>query len=340
MAALRASKAQLLRGAEGVAQIEPRPLRTAVFGLFAGLLLAVALVALLEALDTRVRSESEVADALKIPLLGRLPEASKRFRHSGLVMLDEPEGKDAESFRIVRSNLEYVSAAQGAQTIMFTSSVRGEDKSTAAANLALTFARLGRRVILVDLDFRRPSVHRLFGLHTTIGVSDVVLRNVGLEHAIVNVQVGPARVPRASRSAPSSSRKAQLAIASDGLRDSPALDVLPAGAAPADPGEFVAMRAIAEVLQSLRELLEVSDPMTLMRQVDALVITTRLGVVRQPMLQEMRRMLKTSSVPALGFIVTGERTADDYRRDHHSYGAPDSIRRQTRRLGRARTAPK
>jgi Mrp family chromosome partitioning ATPase len=266
-------------------------------------------------------------------------------------MLDEPEGKDAESFRIVRSNLEYVSAAQGAQTIMFTSSVRGEDKSTAAANLALTFARLGRRVILVDLDFRRPSVHRLFGLHTTIGVSDVVLRNVGLEHAIVNVQVGPARVPRASRSAPSSSRKAQLAIASDGLRDSPALDVLPAGAAPADPGEFVAMRAIAEVLQSLREradmvlvdsppLLEVSDPMTLMRQVDALVITTRLGVVRQPMLQEMRRMLKTSSVPALGFIVTGERTADDYRRDHHSYGAPDSIRRQTRRLGRARTAPK
>jgi receptor protein-tyrosine kinase len=329
MAALRASKAQLLRRAEGTQQIEPRPARTAAFGLVAGLLLAVALVALLEALDTRVRSESEVADALKIPLLGRLPRASKRFRHSGLVMLDEPEGKNAESFRIVRSNLEYVNAVRGAQTIMFTSSVRGEDKSSTTANLALTFARLGRRVILVDLDFRQPSVHRLFGLDTTIGVSDVVLRNAALEHTIVNVQVAPRGGDRASRWTP----------ASDGLHGSAALDVLPAGAAPADPGEFVAMNGVADVLQSLREradivlvdvppLLEVSDPMTLMRQVDAFVITTRLAVVRRPMLKELRRMLETSSVSALGFIVTGERTAEDYRRDYYGNGAQVSRRRQ------------
>jgi polysaccharide biosynthesis transport protein len=334
MAALRASKAQLLRRAEGTEQIEPRPARTAAFGLVAGLLLAVALVALLEALDTRVRSESEVADALKIPLLGRLPEPSKRFRHTGLVMLDEPEGKNAESFRIVRSNLEYVNAVRGAQTIMFTSSVRGEDKSSTTANLALTFARLGRRVILVDLDFRQASVHRLFGLDTTIGVSDVVLRNVALEHAIVNVQVAPRHGARASRW----SREAEFAIASDGLDGGAAVDVLPAGAAPADPGEFVGMSGIADVLQSLREradlvlvdappLLEVSDPMTLMRQVDALVITTRLGVVRRPMLKELRRMLETSPVSALGFIVTGERTAEDYRRDYRSRDASVTRRR-------------
>jgi polysaccharide biosynthesis transport protein len=326
MSALRASKAQLLRRAEGTEQIEPRPARTAAFGLAAGLLLAIALVALLEALDTRVRSESEVADALKIPLLGRLPEASKRLRHTGLVMLDEPEGKDAESFRIVRSNLEYANAGRGAEAIMFTSSVRGEDKSTTAANLALTFARLGKRVILVDLDFRRPTVHRLFGLGTTIGVSDVVLRNVPLEQAIVTVQVAPRGLARASRRTPSTSRDAEFAIANDGPHGSAALDVLPAGASPADPGEFVGMRGIADVLQSLREkadlilvdappLLEVSDPMILMRQVDALVIATRLGVVRQPMLKELHRMLETSSVSALGFIVTGERAAEDYRRD-------------------------
>jgi succinoglycan biosynthesis transport protein ExoP len=338
MAALRASKAQLLRRAEGTEQIEPRPARTAAFGLFAGLLLAVALVALLEALDTRVRSESEVADALKIPLLGRLPEVSRRFRHGGLVMLDEPEGKNAESFRIVRSNLEYVNAVRRAQTIMFTSSVRGEDKSSTTANLALTFARLGRRVILVDLDFREASVHRLFGLDTTIGVSDVVLRNVALEHAIVRIQVAPRGEARASRWTPSTSREAELAIASDGLDGHAALDVLPAGAAPADPGEFVGMSGIADVLQSLREradivlvdappLLEVSDPMTVMRQVDALVITTRLGVVRRPMLKELRRMLETSSVSALGFIVTGERTAEDYRRDYHGQGASVTRRR-------------
>lgn len=98
------------------------------------------------------------------------------------------------------------------------------------------------------------------------------------------------------------------------------------------------MSGIADVLQSLREradivlvdappLLEVSDPMTLMRQVDALVMTTRLGVVRRPMLKELRRMLETSSVSALGFIVTGERTAEDYRRDYRSRDASVTRRR-------------
>ena len=293
-------------------------------------MLGIILVALLEALDTRVRSETEIADALKIPLLGRLTEASKRFRDNGLVMLDEPDGMDAESFRIVRTNLEYVNADRGAQTIMITSSVRSEGKSTTAANLALTFARLGRRVVLVDLDFRRASVHRLFGLDTTVGVSDVVLGNVSLEHAIVKVPIVSGRRARGSRWTPIPGREAELPRVADSLPGSVALDVLPAGAAPMDPGEFVGVRGIADVLQSLRKradivlvdappVLEVSDPMTLMLQVDAIVIVTRLGVVRQPMLKEMRRMLTTSSVSALGFIVTGERTGDDYRREYYGH---------------------
>ena len=198
-----------------------------------------------------MRSETEIADALKIPLLGRLTEASKRFRDNGLVMLDEPDGMDAESFRIVRTNLEYVNADRGAQTIMITSSVRSEGKSTTAANLALTFARLGRRVVIVDLDFRRASVHRLFGLDTTVGVSDVVLGNVSLEHAIVRsrsslVAVLEDRDGLRFRVAKPSFRGGRQPSWQRRARHMPAT-------APMDPGEFVGVRGIADVLQSLRK---------------------------------------------------------------------------------------
>jgi Mrp family chromosome partitioning ATPase/capsular polysaccharide biosynthesis protein len=317
-AALQTSKAQLLRNAEQAVQIEPRPARTAAYALFAALLLGVAAVAVLEALDTRVRSESDIVDALDLQLLGRLPEPVQRQRRGGgVVMLDEPEGADAEAVRILRANIEYANSEVGAQTIMFTSSVRGEGKSTTIANVAVAFARLGRRVALVDLDLRRASVHGRFGLSGALGVTDVARGRVPLDEAIVKVPVAPARPLR---------KEAGVRVGSQytGRRGSlNVLEVLPAGETPADPGELVATQGVADVLAALCEradfvfidappVLEVSDPMTLMRYVDALVAVARLGVVRKPMLKELRRGLEASSIRTLGVVITGAETSDTY----------------------------
>lgn len=331
MAALQGSRAQLLRGAAGAEQVAPRPARAGALGLAVALLLGIGLVALFESLDTRVRSENDVADALGVPLLGRLSEPARSLRrHAGPAVLIDPNGPDAEAFRILRTNLEYANSEIGAKTIMFTSSVRNEGKSTTVANVAASFARLGKRVVLVDLDLRRPSVHHRFGLMETFGVSDVVLGRVTLDEALVSVPIVP-------RQATASQRRRWAGEATVSPRGSsvPAptatFQVLPAGATPPDVGDFAGAEGVAAMLGALAEradvvfidappILEVSDPMILMTHVDALVIVARLGVVRHAMIEEMRRALGAVAVSALGVVVTGVAPVDGYG-PYRQYGS-------------------
>jgi Mrp family chromosome partitioning ATPase/capsular polysaccharide biosynthesis protein len=323
MAALQGSRAQLLRGAEGAEQVAPRPARAGALGLAVALLLGIGLVALLESLDTRVRSENDVADALGLPLLSRLSEPAQSLRRRAeLAVLTDPNGPDAEAFRILRTNLEYANSELRAKIIMFTSSVRNEGKSTTVANVAASYARLGKRVALVDLDLRRPSVHHLFGLTERLGVSDVALGRVRLDDALVSVPIG-------SRQETDSQRRRWAGDTTVRPRGTsvPAptaiLQVLAAGAAPADVGEFVGADGVAAMVGALTEradvvfidappILEVSDPMILMAHVDALVIVARLGVVRYPMIAEMRRAVGASAVSKLGVVVTGVEPMDGY----------------------------
>src|SRR5207248_1374590 len=144
--------------------------------------LGIGLAFLWEALDTRVRSAEEIDERLKLPLLGRLPEPAKRLRmENRLAMVDEPTSAGAEAFRMLRTNVDFANLERGAKTIMVTSAVEGEGKSTTAANLAVAFARSGKRVVLIDLDLRRPFVDKFFTANGHPGVTQVALGMASLE---------------------------------------------------------------------------------------------------------------------------------------------------------------
>src|SRR5205823_1128448 len=153
---------------------------------FIGVLLGIGLALLWETLDTRVRSAEDVSSKLRAPLLGRLPTPSRRIRNSdSLVMIEEPEGVQAEAFRMLRTNLEFARLERDAKTVMISSAIEQEGKSTTIANLAIAVARSGQRVALVDLDLRRPYLDRFFHLEGRPGIAHVALGQVSLDQALV-----------------------------------------------------------------------------------------------------------------------------------------------------------
>jgi hypothetical protein len=170
-------------------QVSPRPVRTGLLGLLMGGVLAFGLVLLAEARDKTVRSAGDIRHALHIPLLARLRSPSRQERAEPLVMLTHPNGEAAERFRTLRTNLQFANIEVGAKTIMFTSGVKGEGKSTTAANVALALARAGTRVVLVDLDLRRARLQQLFELDDRVGLIQVVLEQVTLMDALQPVRM-------------------------------------------------------------------------------------------------------------------------------------------------------
>ncbi|HET8742206.1 MAG TPA: P-loop NTPase, partial [Gaiella sp.] len=193
MEALQTANAQLLRPASGAAQIQPRTQRAVVLGVVLGLMLGVGLAFARDALDTRVRTSSEIADRLETTLLARIAAPPRKLRRKQrLVMLASPHSAHAEAFRMLRANLEFANLDRGARSILVTSALEKEGKSTTVANLAVALARAGQRVALVDLDLRRPAIARFFGIPATHpGVTDVVGGAATLEQALMQVSRDP-----------------------------------------------------------------------------------------------------------------------------------------------------
>jgi polysaccharide biosynthesis transport protein len=321
MEALQTSNASVVRTADGATQVQPRPLRNGILGLALGLVLGLGLAFLWEALDTRVRSADEIAERLGLPLLARLPAPPRQLRKDErLVMLAEPRGVQAEAFRMLRTNLEFVRLGRDVRTIMISSAVEEEGKSTTVANLAVALARAGQRVALVDLDLRRPFLDHFFDLRYRPGLTQVALGQTKLEDALIPIAITDTTDrPRAEAANGNGNVTVRptASLATGGLR------VLVSGPLPPNAGEFVGSEALAYILGQLRErfdtilidappMLQVGDPLALSAHVDALFLVTRMNVVRRPMLGEVRRLLDTAPSLKLGFVLTGAETEDSY----------------------------
>ena len=323
MEALQTANASLLRPASGAAQIQPRTQRAAVLGVILGLMLGIGLAFVREALDTRVRSSGEVGEKLSTTLLARIPAPPKALRRSNrLVMVASPRGAHAEAFRMLRANLEFVNLDRGARSILVTSALEQEGKSTTVANLAVALARAGQKVALVDLDLRRPAIAKFFGIPDVHpGVTNIAVGSSTLEQALVEV----GRMPSPDDRGPQANGDGAASTTSAGI-----LKVLPSGPLPRDPGEVVNSKRLTGALEELAQrfdfvlvdtppLLSVGDAMTLSAHADAMITVARLNMLRRASLNELARALETCPTIKLGVVVTGAEAEAGYGYGYGGY---------------------
>ena len=295
-------------------------------GLLVGLVLGIVLAFFLEYLDQTIKSSSDVERALKIPVLGLIPFDPRAARQThagrrhgiGLITSAAPDDPTSEAYRVLRTNVTFVSAEHRAlQIICFTSPGPGEGKSTTAANLAVTLAQQGSHTLLVDADLRRPMVHRAFNLVQEPGLTDILIGSSAAREAIrPNVIKG--------------------------------LDVLPGGALPPNPSELLGSEAMHRLLAELRgqyetiifdtpPALAVTDATVLGTNADAVILVIRVGETEETAAQRAVESFRRVQGRVAGAVLNGvEKTRDRY---YYYYYGKDArggglLARARQRLGR------
>jgi capsular exopolysaccharide synthesis family protein len=300
-----------LHPATDATKVKPVLPKNLGIGIALGLVIGLALVGLLEALDNRVRRSEDLAAALGMPMLTKIPTPPRAFRKDNrLGMMEDDQSAHTEAYRKLRVNFDFANLGPRAKVVMLTSAVEQEGKSTTVSNLAVAFARAGRKVALVDLDLRRPALNRFFGIEGRFGVTDVALGEVEAARAL-----HPVNIPDCSGT----------------------LEVMPTGPLPPHPADFLEASAVGELLQELAAdhdivlvdaapVLPVSDSVILSKQVDAMVVVARVSTLKRHVLAEFHHALSALPVTKLGFILTA---AEDEAAGYGGYGSYGSYESYT-----------
>lgn len=293
LASLQTGNAELLQTARPPGSPSaPRTNRNVVLGGLLGLLLGLGLAVLAERFDRRLRDNEEIEDALGHPTLGTVPE-SRELAQWVPVTSGTPAHLESESFNMIRANLRYFNVDKPIKSILITSAVPGEGKSTIAWNLAAAAAAAGDLVLLIEADLRHPS--RLTGndVDPNRGLGALLAGNADLTRVLKRIPVSTAR-------------------ASDG---SPRhLDVVHAGAVPPNPTDLLESEAMSRLITIGEERYDlvvidasptvvISDAIPLAKQVSGVLVVARLGMSIRPAVQQLRRQLENLNVPVLGVVV-------------------------------------
>lgn len=253
-----------------------------LLGLGAGLVLGVAGAVLRSTMDNRIRSEANLRRVTDAPLLGGISfdqDATKK----PLLTQTSPQSPRAESFRQLRTNLQFANISGHAKTVLVTSSLPGEGKSTTATNLAIALAQAGQTVCLVDADLRRPMVHEYLGLERNAGLTTALVGTVDVNELLQQW----------------------------GEQD---LYVLTSGQIPPNPSELLGSQEMQDLVDRLERafdiviidappLLPVTDAAVLAPHVGGVVVVVGTHKLRQPDLQKSLGALELVRANVFGMVL-------------------------------------
>lgn len=275
-----------------------------VIGAGLGFLISFCLAMMWEMMDTSIRSIEDVTDYVGLEVIGTIPrmrfgapKGGRKKRGTYVTTVDEdqidacivtqhdPKSPISEAYRTLRTNFQFATLQMKPKTVMVTSAVPGEGKTTTAVNMAVTIADRGMRVLLVDTDLRRPNVHRVLKMERGPGLADVLREGID-----------PVRVIRPTR-----------------IQN---LWVVSSGRVPPNPSELMGSERMAEVIQSFGasfdlvicdapSILVVTDPVLLATNVDTVVLVVSANNARRETIQRACKLLQAANAHMSGVVLNG-----------------------------------
>ena len=271
--------------------IAPRPLRDTGIGLLAGLLVGFSAAFLRRRFNNRVEDLEEIQELFGRAPLGTVPHLrslDKGDEEPCLVVTRDGYQPASEAYRRIAMNLSFAKVDGTLKTMCVTSAVAAEGKSLTAANLSLLLRLNEKSVLLIDADFHRPTLHKLFKTTHQNGLSDVLTSRIKPDQAILKT-------------------------------DFRGLELLPCGSLPPNPGELLSSQAMSKLINELADrydfvvfdtppFLPLSDALAVSRKTDGAILVSRMGYSRRNTLREAMQVAEQSQLQILGVV------ANDYRR--------------------------
>ena len=290
-------------------------------GAVIGFFVSLALALLFQLSDTSIRSELDVHRHLKKPLIGTIPDMTLLTRNnkktsrrskkpeppqenlatlkSSVVTVHEPKSPYSEAYRGIRTSFLFATTHSQPKTIMITSAVPAEGKTTTNVNLAVVLAQNGARVLLVDADLRRPHVHSVLRLHRSPGLSEVLGKEVDVDEVIQATAV-------------------------------PNLLAVTSGRLPHNPSELIGSDRMKKLLQKLRlefdfvlcdapSVIVVTDPLLLARHVDSVMMVVSANNARRQTILRALKLLETAHCNMVGLILNGLKPTRSRHYYYHYY---------------------
>jgi capsular exopolysaccharide synthesis family protein len=271
----------------------PKPVRNAIFGLFASLFIAALVVLARAQLRPRVSGSRELGRLLDLPVMVEIPFVRRRFGHSPNTL----SAIEYEAYQTLQATLRMQLPPDSQRTVLVTSALHGEGKTEVTAALGLVLAQAGQRTWLVSADMRWPRLHELFDVAQTPGLAEVLAGGRQGESAVT---VGARQGSRAN-----------------GGR----LHVLASGQRPPDPAQLLAGGALDGFFDDIKEseydyvlldgppLLGLVDSQVLAQRVDGVIVVCRPDRLTSGNAIDMRELLQRLRAPALGLVVIGGRSS-------------------------------
>jgi polysaccharide biosynthesis transport protein len=261
----------------------PKKKKSLLVAMMFGLFLGGGIAFILDFFDHRLRTIEEIDEITGWNRLGVIPTDTESLEETHLITKVSPKSPIAESYRTLRTNIHYTHIDKKPKKILITSSGPGEGKSTVISNLALTQCMLGQKVLLVDLDLRKPKIHKMFGMKNVVGLTNVIAGSIPLKEAIQKT-------------------------------DMQNFSVLPTGPIPPNPAELLESNSFTNILKDLEDSFDmilmdappfniVTDATILFKKADGYLFVIDIENTSRHLLKQSVENISNINYMPLGYIV-------------------------------------